>query len=90
MSKSLDQSNWRPDSWQSRPAQQQPVYTDKAALETAVASLSRLPPIVVSWEVEALKEQIAAAQRVEDGALDRFPRRADAVGHQLQNDRAGW
>jgi len=56
---------WHPASWQTKPAQQQPTYTDKAALDSAVAALSRLPPIVVSWEVEALKEQIAAAQRGE-------------------------
>jgi 3-deoxy-7-phosphoheptulonate synthase len=58
-------TEWHPASWQTKPAQQQPVYTDKAALEAAVAQLSRLPPLVVSWEVEALKEQIAAAQRGE-------------------------
>jgi 3-deoxy-7-phosphoheptulonate synthase len=63
MSKNLDL--WQPASWQSHPAQQQPTYLDKGALETAIASLSRLPPIVVSWEVDALKEQIAAAQRGE-------------------------
>jgi 3-deoxy-7-phosphoheptulonate synthase len=56
---------WHPASWQGKPAQQQPAYPDKAALDSAVASLSRLPPLVVSWEIEALKEQIAAAQRGE-------------------------
>src|ERR1044071_7476229 len=56
---------WHPASWQSKPAQQQPKYSDTAALNNAVAALSKLPPIVVSWEVEALKEQIAAAQRGE-------------------------
>ncbi|HEY6641189.1 class II 3-deoxy-7-phosphoheptulonate synthase [Povalibacter sp.] len=60
---------WHPASWQSRPAAQQPVYSDKAALDSAVAQLSRLPPIVVSWEIEALKEQIAAAQRGEGFVL---------------------
>jgi 3-deoxy-7-phosphoheptulonate synthase len=65
MSKNLDLSNWQPASWQSKPAQQQPNYLDKTALESTVASLSRLPPIVVSWEVEALKDQLAAAQRGE-------------------------
>ncbi len=54
---------WHPASWQTRRAQQQPHYADAAALERAVAAMSRLPPIVVSWEVEALREQIAAAQR---------------------------
>jgi 3-deoxy-7-phosphoheptulonate synthase len=58
-------TNWNPTSWQTKPAQQQPVYTDTAALQSAVHSLSLLPPIVVSWEIEALKEQIAAAQRGE-------------------------
>ena len=59
------QTEWSPTSWQSKPAQQQPIYPDAVALERSVAALSRLPPIVVSWEVEALKEQIAAAQRGE-------------------------
>jgi 3-deoxy-7-phosphoheptulonate synthase len=56
---------WHPASWQTKVAQQQPTYSDKAELDAAVAALSRLPPLVVSWEVEALKEQIAAAQRGE-------------------------
>jgi 3-deoxy-7-phosphoheptulonate synthase len=56
---------WHPASWQSKPAQQQATYPDKGALDAAVASLSRLPPLVVSWEIEALKERIAAAQRGE-------------------------
>jgi 3-deoxy-7-phosphoheptulonate synthase len=42
--------------------QQQPAYRDPAALLAAVDSLSRLPPIVVSWEIESLKRQIAEAQ----------------------------
>jgi 3-deoxy-7-phosphoheptulonate synthase len=56
---------WTPTSWSTRPVQQQPVYRDQAALARAVDALSRLPPIVVSWEVEALKQQIAEAQRGE-------------------------
>lgn len=56
---------WHPASWQSKRAQQQPEYADAAAVERVVAALSRLPPIVVSWEVEALKQQIAGAQRGE-------------------------
>jgi 3-deoxy-7-phosphoheptulonate synthase len=60
---------WNPASWQTRKAQQQPHYDDAAALESAVARLSRLPPIVVSWEVDALRERIAAAQRGEQFLL---------------------
>jgi 3-deoxy-7-phosphoheptulonate synthase len=56
-------TSWHSASWQAKPAQQQPVYADAKALERNVAHLSRLPPIVVSWEVEALRERLAAAQR---------------------------
>jgi len=65
MSAAPPSADWAPDSWTAHPAEQQPVYRDAAALRRAVASLSRLPPIVVSWEIEALKQQIAAAQRGE-------------------------
>jgi len=57
--------DWTPTSWATKPARQQPVYRDPAALRSAVEALGRLPPIVVSWEVEALKRQIAEAQRGE-------------------------
>lgn len=56
---------WSPTSWQGHPALQQPTYRDPAALAAAVEALSRLPPIVVSWEVDALKAQLAEAQRGE-------------------------
>src|SRR6202012_1147387 len=61
--RSPETTSWHSASWQSRPAQQQPTYGDPRALEKAVADLSRLPPIVVSWEIEALRERLAAAQR---------------------------
>jgi 3-deoxy-7-phosphoheptulonate synthase len=54
---------WHPAGWQARPAQQQPKYADPKALERVVADLSRLPPIVVSWEVDALRDRLAKAQR---------------------------
>ena len=63
--RSPDGMTWNPTSWQTRKAQQQPSYPDAAALERAVAALSKLPPIVVSWEIEALRERLAAAQRGE-------------------------
>jgi 3-deoxy-7-phosphoheptulonate synthase len=58
-----DVTSWHSATWQGKVAQQQPTYADPKALENAVAQLSRLPPIVVSWEVEALRERLAAAQR---------------------------
>ncbi|HYB32657.1 MAG TPA: 3-deoxy-7-phosphoheptulonate synthase class II [Steroidobacteraceae bacterium] len=58
-------TSWHSASWQAKPAQQQPVYSDPKALERTVAQLARLPPIVVSWEIEALRDRLAAAQRGE-------------------------
>ena len=56
---------WQPDSWQRRPALQQPLYPDPAAVDKVVEELACLPPLVTSWEVEGLKSQIAEAQRGE-------------------------
>ncbi len=53
---------WQPDSWLSRPIVQMPRYRDPARLAEVVARLARLPPIVTSWEIEALREHLAAAQ----------------------------
>src|SRR2546426_5713599 len=57
--------DWSPTSWQAKPALQQPVYPDPHALVDVLARLSRLPPLVTSWEVEALKAQLAEAARGE-------------------------
>ena len=65
MSGNLDLVNWHTATWRSRPAIQQPRYDDPGELDAAVASLSRLPPQVVSWEIEALQSELAAAQRGE-------------------------
>src|SRR3974390_855975 len=58
-------SSWSPNSWQSKPAAQQPGYPAPAALERALAQLARLPPLVTSWEIENLKQQLAGATRGE-------------------------
>lgn len=55
-------AHWRPESWQDRPAVQQPRYPDEAALQAALEQLRQLPPLVTSWEVSALKAQLADAQ----------------------------
>ena len=65
MTRTVARTDRHPASWQSLAAAQQPNYPDNAALERAIADLSRLPPIVTTWEIEALKEQIARAQRGE-------------------------
>jgi len=54
-------SGWTPDSWRRRTALQQPDYPDPAALDRALAELRRLPPLVTSWEIVTLREQLAEA-----------------------------
>ena len=54
-------AGWQPDSWQSKPAAQQPNYPDPSAVQAVLAQLTRLPPLVTSWEIESLKRQLAEA-----------------------------
>jgi 3-deoxy-7-phosphoheptulonate synthase len=56
---------WSPASWTAKPATQQPAYPDPAVLEKVLRQLSRLPPLVTSWEIENLKQQLAGAVRGE-------------------------
>lgn len=55
-------SNWTPDSWQTKQARQQPTYDDPQELQRVLDQLSRLPPLVTSWEIIKLTEQISRAQ----------------------------
>ncbi len=52
---------WTPDSWQNRPAQQQPKYDNPQELAETLKALSQLPPLVTAWEVDRLRGQFAAA-----------------------------
>ena len=54
--------DWSPASWRTRPAAQLPSYPDAAALESTLAELHALPPLVTSWETLALKQRLAEAQ----------------------------
>ena len=56
---------WSPDSWQSKQSSQQASYPDPAALEQVVSEISKLPPLVTSFEVETLKKKLAQAARGE-------------------------
>jgi 3-deoxy-7-phosphoheptulonate synthase len=53
---------WSPASWRERPAAQLPAYPDADALARAMEELRSLPPLVTSWEILALKQQVAEAQ----------------------------
>lgn len=53
---------WNAQSWRARTATQMPQYADAVELESALAELRRLPPLVTSWEILTLKQQLAEAQ----------------------------
>jgi 3-deoxy-7-phosphoheptulonate synthase len=54
--------DWKPESWQQFEALQQATYPDQKALNDALEALADLPPLVTSWEILSLREQIAEAQ----------------------------
>ena len=54
-------NDWTPNSWQQKTAQQQAIYSDPAHLDQVVQTISRLPPLVTPWEVDALKGKLARA-----------------------------
>ncbi len=53
--------DWSPTSWQQKVAKQQPTYLDLPEAERVAGELSRLPPLVTSWEIESLRKQLAEA-----------------------------
>jgi len=53
---------WRPDSWRQKPATQQASYPDQDEFRGVLKRLAAMPPLVTSWEILSLKEQIAEAQ----------------------------
>ena len=55
-------SVWTPENWKSLPAHQQPTYDDPEAVAAVLSELSTLPPLVTSWEVDRLRQQVADAQ----------------------------
>lgn len=56
---------WSPTSWQAKIVRQQAQYPDENAVWRVVQEIARLPPLVTSWEVEALKGHLAKAARGE-------------------------
>jgi 3-deoxy-7-phosphoheptulonate synthase len=58
-------TDWSPASWKNKPAAQQPLYPSEAEVDRVIQEVSKLPPLVTSWEVSALKTQLAEAARGE-------------------------
>ena len=57
---SVHTAKWSPSSWREFPIQQLPDYPNKKELERSYNELQTLPPLVTSWEIESLKEKLAA------------------------------
>lgn len=55
----LEGESWHPLSWNSKTIEQLPPYPDTQALQNAYEELRALPPLITSWEVEALKEKLS-------------------------------
>ncbi len=53
--------NWKPESWRSKEALQQPVYGDQQQLADVEARLAAQPPLVFAEEARQLRRQLAAA-----------------------------
>ena len=51
--------NWSPTSWKEKPVKQLPDYPDQKELEQSYEMLKDLPPLVTSWEIDALKNKLA-------------------------------
>ena len=77
--------DWALTSWQGKPAAQQPIYPDPAALQNTLTQLAKLPPLVTSWEIENLKLQLAEAARGESVKWSLF------ISHFREDARfLGW
>jgi 3-deoxy-7-phosphoheptulonate synthase len=53
--------DWSPDSWKRLAAAQQPSYADPVEVDRAMDALSKLPPLVTSWEIENLRTLLGEA-----------------------------
>ncbi len=54
-------ASWHPASWLARTVGQIPAYRDQQRAAAVMAELARLPPLVTSWEVDALRAHLALA-----------------------------
>ncbi len=93
MSKSLKKSknlDWKPDSWKTFEASQQPIWPDHNSLQKVLEELSALPPLVFAGEARNLTEQLAAVSRREAFLLqagdcaESFDTSADSIRDRLR------
>src|SRR5919197_3128083 len=55
----VDARSWTPDGWHHLPAAQQPEWPDQAALESVLAQVAALPPLVFAGEARTLQASLA-------------------------------
>ncbi|KAG2223147.1 hypothetical protein INT45_005703 [Circinella minor] len=58
MTTNINNNNWSPDSWKSKPIVQDVTYEDQDHADRVVNKLNRLPPMVSATEIEKLREQL--------------------------------
>ena len=52
---------WSPGSWRTKKALQQPAYKCEADVTRVMDAIAKLPPLVTSWEIIALRKQLSEA-----------------------------
>ena len=52
---------WSPASWRTKKALQQPAYKCEADVTRVMDEIAKLPPLVTSWEIIALRQQLSEA-----------------------------
>ena len=52
-------TNWKLNSWRSKPIKHQPVYADKGKIDNVLKELSTFPPLVFAGESRSLKKKLA-------------------------------
>ncbi len=60
---------WTPDSWRTKPIQQQPVYSDAEAVASVEKELAGSPPLVFAGEARRLRKQLASVAKGESFLL---------------------
>ena len=51
-------SNWKLNSWRSKPIKHQPVYADQGKIDNVLKELSTFPPLVFAGESRSLKKKL--------------------------------
>src|SRR5690625_7513961 len=55
----FENEEWHPLTWNKKEITQLPLYPDTRELQESYKELSKLPPLINSWEIEALKAKLA-------------------------------